>query len=148
MRKLVLILLILSCFVMAGQRVSADKIIDQINAGQKVEYVNKIIVGSLDFTELKDMRQVNSSFGRHEEYASIVEVPIYFKDCNFKGEVLGYKYVNDEYDTYRADFQANVTFQNCDFKDKTEFKHSDFEEKAIFTNCSFSEEANFKHSNF
>ena len=123
MKRLVLILLIFSCILMAGRRVNADKIIEQINAGRKVEYVHKTILGDLDFTELKNMRQVNSSFGRHEEYASIIEVPIYFKDCKFTGDVLGYKYVNGEYDTYRADFQADITFINCDFKDETEFKH-------------------------
>ena len=164
--KKTLILLLLAFVgteVSAQKEVSAKTIFEMIDKGQNVNYQDITISGDLDLTELSNKKRIKNK-GDYEEYKSYVEVPISFKNCTFKGDVIAYKNLEDGKNrkigngninwnigngtTYTTDFEKNVVFENCTFIRKTEFKYSDFAEKSSFGGSKFAQEANFKYADF
>lgn len=150
--------------VSAQKEVSAKTIFEQIDKGQAVNYQDVTVVGDLDLTELSNKKRINKIKNDFEEYKSYVEVPISFKNCTFKGDVIAYKNIENEKSrklgngninwnigdgtTYTTDFEKSVVFENCVFTKKTEFKYSDFAEKASFGGTKFAQSANFKYADF
>ncbi len=149
----------LASFVHAQSAMDAADIFRKMDDKREVNVQNAVIRGTLDFTELSNRQKVSKSRMGTDEYKSRVEVPLTFRNCTFKGNVIAYKALdkdgkarsswsgNDEV-LYTADFREKVIFENCVFEGKTEFKYSDFNEIAVFNGNRFHSEANFKYANF
>ncbi len=153
--RILFTLLLSGLFVFSGlaqSRVTAEEIIAKINKGQSVAYENVTITGTLDLTDLenrtltdKDKKWWGSDY---EKYESVVKVSLRFENCTFDDAVLAYYHDEAENNTFIAHFDKDVSFRNCVFNDKSEFKYSEFDEGADFYGASFDEDANFKYPEF
>jgi uncharacterized protein YjbI with pentapeptide repeats len=140
----------------AQKTVDAKEIMAKINRKEVISYENATITGDLDLTELANKRRANDSrWVENEAYESVVEIPVTFRNCTFKGLFLAYKHVDKEGRkwtgdgiTYATHFTEAVTFENCTFEKASEFKYSEFKQRALFTGTGFKEEANFKYAKF
>lgn len=156
------------CFVVfafiganAQKQVSAKEIFSAIDKKQSVQYDGITVTGDLDLTELSNRKIKNEGKG-WEEIKTIVEVPVVFRNCTFKGDVIAYKHlekdgsrtkifnleINNGGMTYSADFRENVVFENCTFSGGSEFKYSTFSRTANFSGSKFDHQANFKYAKF
>ena len=144
--------------VLAQTTVPANDIIDKINRNEPVSYQNATITGDLDLTNLANRREVNEGAwqGDSQQFLSVVDVPLSFKNCTFTGNVLAYR--TDESDNrrlskmsnkvYNADFTEAVTLENCTFEKNAAFKHSTFRQRAVVTGNTFRDDAVFKYTKF
>ncbi|WP_247233129.1 pentapeptide repeat-containing protein [Telluribacter sp. SYSU D00476] len=149
----------------AQSTLSAKEIIQNIDRKFAVEVNNKTIEGDLDLTELSNKELKKRGNMDTREYKSRVEVPITFRNCTFRGDVVAYKVVGkdgkrrgllgsvmnndgDDQTLYTADFKEAVVFENCTFEGLAEFKYSDFAEKVSFADSKFRHQANFKYAKF
>jgi uncharacterized protein YjbI with pentapeptide repeats len=166
MKKLLILLFcaFVGTTVSAQKEVAAKSIFEQIDKKQVVDYQDITIVGTLDLTELSNKKRIKKIKSDYEEYKSVVEVPVSFKNCIFKDDMIAYKNIEDEKNrkignaninwstgdgtTYTTDFEKSVVFENCTFEGKSEFKYSDFVEKSSFTGTKFAQSANFKYADF
>ena len=142
---------------LAQSTVDAKDIIAKINRKEAVSYQNVTINGDLDLTNLanrKEMRE-GSWKGDSREFLSVVDVPLTFKNCTFKGKFMAYH--TDQQDgrriftsntVYNADFTEAVTIDGCQFEDEAALKYSQFSQRAIFTANTFREGALFKYAKF
>lgn len=142
---------------LAQTTVDAKDIIAKINRKEAVSYQNATITGDLDLTNLANRKEVREGSwkGDSREYLSVVESPIAFKNCTFKGKFLAYyaedqdrKLLKTNNIVYNADFNEAVTIENCTFNDDATFKYSHFQQRAIFTDNTFREVALFKYAKF
>jgi uncharacterized protein YjbI with pentapeptide repeats len=150
----IVLMLALPIFSFAQNRIQAEDIIDQINAGKDVSYENAVIVGDLDFRTLDDVtpdkplrksrlfRQTNQSYSCH------VRSSLSFIDCTFRGDVLAYVHLDRENETYNAVFYEDVNFEGCEFEKASAFKYAKFKKEARFVNTTYEEEALFKYAEF
>lgn len=152
-------ILTLVSFAHAQSSLNAKDIFQKIDRKQEVNVQDAVIRGTLDFTELANQQRVRNSKLGNEEYKSQVEVPLTFRNCTFKGDIIAYKtldqdgksrsnWLGNDQVLYTADFKEKVIFENCTFEGKTEFKYSDFAEIAVFNDGKFRYEANFKYADF
>lgn len=152
-------ILTLVSFAHAQSSLDAKDIFQKIDRKQEVNVRDAVIRGTLDFTELANQQRVRNSKLGNEEYKSRVEVPLTFRNCTFKGDIIAYKtldqdgksrsnWLGNDQILYTADFKEKVIFENCTFEGKTEFKYSDFAEIAVFNDGEFRYEANFKYADF
>ncbi|MFD2512801.1 pentapeptide repeat-containing protein [Pontibacter locisalis] len=160
MRKVqvLLILLMLPLLTWAQTQVNASEIISKINRGEAVSYKNARIVGDLDMTKLQNMKLKEENKNKYDskEYISTVTVPLTFVNCTFEGDVLAYFNPdngvnitkNSSNEVYNTNFEKEVRFEGCIFKEASAFKYSVFSEGASFINSRFEEEALFKYSKF
>ncbi|UFH54762.1 pentapeptide repeat-containing protein [Spirosoma sp. KNUC1025] len=140
---------------LAQTSVDAKEIIAKINRKETVSYQNATITGDLDLTNLANRKEIRDGDWGGQNYLSVVEVPISFKNCVFKGKFLAYRTEDEDKRllrsnniVYNADFTEAVTIDNCKFEDDATFKYSTFSQRAIFTNNTFREIALFKYSKF
>jgi len=132
--------------------VPASEVIEMINAGKNVTFSNVTVVGDLDFTQLDNMRETNT--GNPKSYRSTVDVGVSFRNCNFKGKVLGYvnsgndNWIKQDEPVYHADFAGDAAFIDCIFEDDVFFKYTSFFANASFRGSAFGEEALFKYTKF
>lgn len=77
-----------------------------------------------------------------------VTVPVSFKSCTFRGDVIGYYHDEWENETYNVVFHKDASFDGCIFRRESAFKYVKFYEKAGFSNTEFEEEALFKYTEF
>ncbi|GAB3890769.1 pentapeptide repeat-containing protein [Spirosoma agri] len=142
---------------LAQSTVDAKTILAKINRKEAVSYQNVTITGDLDLTNLANRREVREGSWRGEsrEYLSVVEAPITFKNCTFKGKFLAYhtddqdrKILNVTNTVYNTDFTEAITIESCTFTDDATFKYSHFQQRAIFTDNTFREIALFKYAKF
>lgn len=157
--KIVLPALLFAMPLYAQKKIASNEIVQLINQGKSVNVNGAIITGTLDFTEIATKNLVNNE-GSTLSYKSKVNVPIVFRDCIFKGDLIAYKvlekkgennFFNDDNEIqvlYTADFTRKVIFESCTFKGKALFKYSDFVGEVSFASTEFSEEANFKYAQF
>ncbi|MPR33525.1 pentapeptide repeat-containing protein [Salmonirosea aquatica] len=149
----------ITSWTLAQSSLDARDIIQKIDKKQEVQYSNAVIRGTLDLTELANQKRVNNAKLSTEEYKSRVEVPLTFRNCTFKGDIIAYKtldrdgksrsnWLGSDQILYTADFKEKVIFENCTFEGKTEFKYSEFAEMAVFNDNKFRNEANFKYADF
>jgi uncharacterized protein YjbI with pentapeptide repeats len=145
----------------AQKEINAKAIFEAIDKKQNTQYDGMTVVGDLDFTELSN-RKVKNPGKQWQEIKTLVEVPVIFRNCTFKGDVIAYKNTQDDgkrrrvinldlsegSTTYSADFKENVVFENCVFENGSEFKYSKFARTANFAGCKFKESANFKYAQF
>ncbi len=155
-------LLFLSLAVFSQKEIPASEIFKMIDEGQSVEIADAIIRGKLDLTKLSNQEVKNKNKG-YREYKSYAKAPISFKNCTFKGDFIAYKNTqdaditkknnvtitrNEMSETFTADFEEAVVFENCRFEGKAEFKYSNFGEAVNFEGTMFTDEANFKYAKF
>ncbi|MEZ4904673.1 MAG: pentapeptide repeat-containing protein [Spirosomataceae bacterium] len=146
--------------VVAQKEVVAKEVFAAIDHRQSVQYDGVTIVGDLDLTELSNRKTKKQSHG-WEEIKSIVEVPVVFRNCTFKGDVIAYKHLKDGKTTrifnldlgdggitYSTDFREGVVFENCNFGGNSEFKYSTFAKNVNFSGSKFQNQANFKYAVF
>lgn len=146
----------LALFLLAGptgvfaQTITAEKILEMVNAQQEINLTNTTIEGDLDFTQLDNKREENTG-GDRQAFRSTVDVPLSFTGCTFTGKVLGF--VNDDggwsksdEPIYHANFSEEVVFTACKFKEDVDFKYSVFRERADFHDSEFRRYANFKYT--
>lgn len=143
---------------LAQTTVSANDIIAKINRNEPVSYRNVTITGDLDLTNLANRREVREGGwkGESQEFLSVVNVPLSFKNCTFTGNVLAYR--TDEPEerrlmkmsnkVYNTDFTEAVTLENCTFEKDAAFKYSTFRQRAIVTGTTFRDDALFKYAKF
>lgn len=144
--------------ILAQSTVSASDIIAKINRDEAVSYQNVTITGDLDLTSLANRKEVREGSwkGDSQEFLSVVNAPLSFRDCRFTGNVLAYR--TDEEDerrllkmsnkVYNTDFTEAVTIENCTFEKDAAFKYSTFRQRAIFTDNTFRDDALFKYAKF
>lgn len=162
MKFLFTLALIFSSFIglYAQKEVNAKEIFTAIDKQQSVQYDGVTIIGDLDLTELSNRKVKRQSHG-WEEIKTTVEVPVVFRNCNFRGDVIAYKHLKDGKPTrllnldlgdggttYSTDFRQNVVFENCTFAKGSEFKYSTFSKVANFSGSKFNDQANFKYAKF
>lgn len=143
---------------LAQATVSSNDIIAKINHNEPVSYQNTTITGDLDLTNLTNRREVREGnrLGETQEFLSVVNVPLSFKNCTFTGNVLAYR--TDEPEerrlmkmsnkVYNTDFTEAVTLENCTFGKDAAFKYSTFRQRAIVTGNTFRDDALFKYAKF
>ena len=151
------LLLVWTAFVpvLAQTTVDAKDIIAKINRKEAVSYQNATITGDLDLTNLANRKRVGEENWGSETYLSVVEVPLSFKSCRFKGKFLAYRSQDEDSKifqknniVYNADFTEAVTIESCQFDDDATFKYSKFSQRAVFTNNTFDDIALFKYAKF
>jgi len=150
----IVLMLAVPIISLAQNRVQAEDIIDQINAGRDVSYKDAVIVGDLDFRTLDDvtadkpLRKSRIVRLSTQSYSCHVRSSLSFIDCTFKGDVLAYIHLNKKNDTYNAVFCEDVNFEGCEFEEASAFKYAKFQKKANFENTTYEEEALFKYAEF
>lgn len=135
----------------AQKRVDAQEIISLINQGKPVRYENVEISGELDLTNLVNRKKERSDAGlsdNNNAFKSTVENKLTFINCTFLDDVIAYYHNDREDKTFIADFEDDIVFQNCTFREASEFKYSQFSGKTNFQGTVFEEEANFKYAEF
>ena len=151
-----LLTLVSLTFAQAQQTVSAQDIMEKINRKEAVSYQNVIITGDLDLTNLANRSEVRGGNwgGDTREFLSTVTVPLSFKNCRFKGNVLAYRSENKDGRlfknsnvVYNANFTEAVTVEDCQFEQEAAFKYSTFDGRVIFTGNTF-QYALFKYTKF
>ena len=142
---------------LAQKTVDAKEIIDKINRKEAISYQNTTITGDLDLTSLANRREIREGSwkGDSKEFLSVVEVPLSFKKCTFKGKVLAYRteqqerrLVNMTNTVYNTDFTEAVTVEDCQFEADAAFKYSTFSQRTLFTDNTFKDGALFKYTKF
>jgi len=149
----IVLMLAVPILSLAQNRVQAEDIIDQINAGQDVSYKDVVIVGDLDFRTLDDVtadKPLRKRIGRlsTQSYSCHVRSSLSFVDCTFTGDVLAYIHIDRKNDTYNAVFYEDVDFEGCAFEEASAFKYAKFKKSANFENTTYTEEALFKYAKF
>ncbi|SOE21480.1 Pentapeptide repeat-containing protein [Spirosomataceae bacterium TFI 002] len=149
MKKLFL-LLILPFLSFAQNEIGADEIIEMINDGKDVVLADKVILGTLDFTEINNQEKLTGK--ESPQFKSVVTVRLEFVNCVFEDDLIAFKNIKDKNnqwgETYTADFDQEVSFTSCLFKGDFTAKYSSFQEKAVFEASRFEKEANFKYAKF
>ena len=111
--------------VLAQRTVDAKEIIDRINRKESISYQNITITGDVDLTGLANRKAVRDGNwrGESQEFLSMVDVPLTFKNCTFKGKFLAYRAEDQDgrllkmsNKVYNTDFNEAVTFENCTFQ--------------------------------
>ncbi|MDB5242966.1 MAG: hypothetical protein JWP57_3591 [Spirosoma sp.] len=143
---------------LAQKTINASDIINRINRNESISYQNVTITGDLDLTSLANRREVRegSWTGNSEQFLSVVNVPLSFRNCVFTGNVLAYRNEQQEErrllktdnKVYNTDFTETVTLENCTFEKDAAFKYSTFRQRAIFTGNTFQKDAVFKYTKF
>ena len=150
-------LLLFSIFIfraVAQNTVSASKIMEDVREGKDITYQDVTIVGDLDFTymaeKMPDLPRRSKWWknGGSNTVEESIDVNISFVNCKFEDDVLAYIHDDDSGYTFTADFDRDVTFQNCEFNRNAMFKYSDFDGKADFSGSKFQRESTFKYAEF
>jgi len=137
--------------VLAQNKISASKIMDDIQRGKDISYKDVTITGELDFTYRSDKEDQLGSHRWWEGSNTVnedINVEISFVNCTFEDDVLAYIHIERSGYTFTADFEEKVTFKNCDFKRNAMFKYSEFDEEVNFEGSKFNRENSFKYAEF
>jgi hypothetical protein len=141
----------------AQNRVNASKIMRDIKNGKEVVYKNATIIGTLDFTFMDEQmaklpKKKKKSWWNKANSNNKIEKQITqkvsFTNCTFEGNVFAYIHEEDTQYTFVANFEDNLIFKGCTFKEMAMFKYSHFKKNADFTNTKFNGESTFKYANF
>ena len=139
--------------IFAQQTVNASDIMKDIKAGKTVSYDNVTIVGDLDMTfmdeKMDDLPKKRRWWknGGSNSIEEQIEGKVLFTNCIFQDNVYAYYHDEDSKYTFIANFENDVKFTNCTFKEDALFKYSDFERDADFRGSTFDERTTFKYAN-
>jgi len=147
-------LILLSVSAFAQTKVKASDIMEALKRGGDIAYKDVTVTGVLDFTfmdekapDLPTRRRWWRDGGDNTVNETITS-NISFVNVTFEDDVLAYFHDDRSEYTFTADFERDVTFENCKFNRNAMFKYSVFERSAIFTGSSFNEETTFKYAEF
>jgi hypothetical protein len=151
-----IVLSLASCYTSYNEAehegIEAREVLQLISRDQAVILKGKTIKGDLDFTKIDRSFPVS-------EHASQVEItsPLYFQNCVFEGQVIGFK--RGESHSAFLRFHSNLVFINCIFEGKLDLSHARF--NGIFTlsgsevkgefnisNATFLDESTLRATNF
>ncbi len=153
MKQLSLFLIIIASSTLAFSQtvINAEDILKDIDLGKNISYENTTIKGDLDFTLLKINvdKKGGGFFDMDDEKVTItIEQNIRFENCNFKGEVIGYKNEDKGDILYSTRFKGKFRINNCTFNKSITFKYSSFFDIVTVTNSNFEDYVEFKYTNF
>jgi hypothetical protein len=122
------------------KEIKASEILKQINKGNPVQIYDKIIIGTLDFSSVKDKYIVSTS-----SQQATVKSNIFFFNCVFMDKVTSTGSYTKEKITLKNNtlFEKNVTFSNCDFRGTVNFEDAEIRGKMDFSQSVFRETASF-----
>lgn len=150
-------LILFSLFLLRGfaqRTVDASKIMEDIREGKDIAYENATITGELDFTymaeKMPDLPKRSKWWnnGNSNTVEESIDVSISFKNCIFDDDVLAYIHDDRSGYTFVADFDKEVVFAGCTFKENAMFKYSDFDDRVSFSGSDFQRESTFKYAEF
>src|SRR6056297_805925 len=124
-----IIMIALPGIVKAQEQIDPEKIIQSINNGEEVTYDNAVIKGDLDFSNLKNKKQVKEGGlfdGGNDKYEYYVDVPVKFNNCHFKGKIVGYISERSSNDLHVVMFEDDAIFTNCSFEEEVLLKYTEF----------------------
>ncbi len=141
---------------LAQRSVEAREIFAKIDRKEAVSYENVTVSGDLDLTSLSNRRNVNEGrWGNSESFLSVVEAPITFRNCTFKGKFLAYRTEPKEGNAFggnnklfNANFSEAVILENCTFEEEAAFKYSEMSQRVVFRGNTFRQGAIFKYTRF
>ena len=117
------------------RRVNASEILVNISRGEPVEVTNRVIIGDLDVSEIRDNLTEIEIEGKERR---IVESPIKIRHSIIQGDVN----FNPIY------FNNTVKFINVTFNGRASFIYAVFNKQPDFQESTFKEEADFWHATF
>lgn len=149
-----LLLLLISLNAYSQRNIKASDIMRDLKKGKDISYKNATIEGVLDFTSMEEelpklprkRRWFNN--GGSNTIKRDLSSKITFENCVFTDPVYAYIHDEDSGYTFAANFEDNLSFKNCQFKDDALFKYSTFSDKADFSNSHFERENSFKYAVF
>jgi len=153
----VIIVLFLTLSITAQKKINASDIMRDIKKGKDISYKNATIVGTLDFTFMEEQldklpRKKRSSWwnsgNKSNNIKKVIKNNVSFINCVFEDNVFAYIHDEDSGYTFTANFDDDVIFKKCIFKEMAMFKYSHFEEKANFEGSKFNNSSTFKYAKF
>ena len=148
---IMIIFMLLTVSAFAQCRVKAEDILGSIDEGQVVEYTGVEIIGDLDITSIKDGIQDTGFwrfFGFSRDLRYHVRIPLIFRDCIFRGDVIAYRHDRWNRTTHNVSFHENVSFHGCEFMGRSAFKYAEFLAEASFAGSNFSNAQTSNMQNF
>ncbi len=151
---LFIVTLLFSTSILAQETVNASRILDAIKKGKTISYENATITGTLDMTfmheKMDDLPTKRKWWGNNgsNSIEESIDSKITFINCVFKDDVLAYIHDEGSGYTFIANFENDVRFKNCEFKNNALFKYSGFEGNADFSGSTFKEINTFKYAKF
>ncbi len=155
MKNIITISTFLLCLTSFAQKtVDASDIIRDVKNGKTINISNATINGVLDFTFMdealpklpKRKRWWNN--GGSNTIEKQITNKISFVNCTFNDNVLAYIPHEKSGYTFIANFEDEVTFKKCVFKQKAMFKYSQFERNTNFSDTKFNNDSTFKYAKF
>lgn len=70
--------------------IEAEKIISMIDNGKEVQLENVTIKGALEFVKVRNREVKNKSLFGTDTYHCYVKVPVSFRNCTFRDDVVAY----------------------------------------------------------
>jgi hypothetical protein len=151
-------LFLISTISFAQKTIEAENILNDIKNGKSISYENATIVGSLDFTYMKEAlkklpsKNKKSWWGNNgnsdNKIEKLIDVKISFVNCTFKEDVLAYIPHEESGYTFTASFEDVAVFKACMFEAKAMFKYSNFDRNTDFSGSTFKEDNTFKYARF
>lgn len=131
-----------------AKKISADKIIKQIEEGKKISYENVTVTGDLDLSNLS--KRINDATypekGKTARvYTATIKQPIAFKNVIFAGRLDFFRKDENanEIKEYRTAFADSVAFENCTFNKTTNFELTNFDGSVSFESSVFKTQPSF-----
>lgn len=139
----------------AQTTISATTILSDLKNNKDIIYKNAVITGVLDFTFMEEQLKSKAiktkrwwNTDKKKPIENQIKSRISFENCTFESPV--YAYINEEnsQNTFVANFEEDVLFKNCTFKEEALFKYSNFEQSANFSGSNFKDASTFKYAKF
>ena len=155
MKNIITIVAVLFCLTTYAQKtIDASDIIRDVKNGKSVTISNATINGVLDFTFMDEAlpklpkRKSWWNNGGSNSIEKQITNKVSFVNCTFNDDVLAYIPHEKSGYTFIANFEDEVVFKECVFKQKAMFKYSDFERNTDFSNTKFNDDSTFKYAKF
>ncbi|MCT4698644.1 pentapeptide repeat-containing protein [Tenacibaculum haliotis] len=155
MKNTITFIAVLLCLTTYAQKtVNASDIIKDVKNGKSVTISNATIKGVLDFTFMNEAlpklpkRKSWWNNGGSNTIEKQITNKVSFVNCTFNNDVLAYIPHEKSGYTFIANFEDEVIFKDCTFKQKAMFKYSDFERNTDFSNTKFNDDSTFKYAKF
>lgn len=126
-------------FQQIGREVPASEIIAQLNKGNHIYLEGCAVQGDLDFTQLNNRNKIADNFMQ-----VFVRSSVTFNRCNFLGKIKAF----DVSTGICTQFEYNLSFTGCNFRDEVDFTEVIVEGNTFFTGSNFYGKANFQGAHF
>lgn len=122
------------------ETIEAKSIISQIKKGKPINIENAEIIGDLDFTKIGFSKETK------QNARVFVETPLFFKNCKFRGQIIGFKEITDL--SIASTFSKNLTFIDCIFYQNFNLNSCYVNSISDFSGSQFYGEVHFENSIF